>query len=170
MFQCKLFYVFSGRSKLPVLFQQTLIGILSAGQERCSVFLELFRFQIVGKVFFFSLVVLIHAVNLFAYRYSLSIYIKIIIRSFFTIFAHSRYLQEFEKWIVFELSEGGERQRGNKGKIIRTQAQEYPMSVSVLFCRFLIATNSSHKGHKRLAGKKREFWGSGVVLQPGFLR
>ncbi|EFD01614.1 hypothetical protein CLOSTHATH_00165 [Hungatella hathewayi DSM 13479] len=44
------------------------------------------------------------------------------------------------------------------------------MSVSVLFCRFLIATNSSHKGHKRLAGKKREFWGSGVVLQPGFLR
>ena len=49
MFRCKLFYAFSGRSKLLVLFQQTLIGILSAGQESRGFFLELLRFQIVGK-------------------------------------------------------------------------------------------------------------------------
>lgn len=104
MFQCKLFYAFSGCGKLPVLFQQALIGILSTGQESRCVFLELLRFQIVGKVFFFSLVVLILAVNLFAYRYSLSIYVKIIIRPFFLFFAHSRYLQEFEKYVVFKLS------------------------------------------------------------------
>ena len=44
------------------------------------------------------------------YRHSLSIYVKIIIRPFFLIFAHIRYLQEFEKWVVFKLSKGGERQ------------------------------------------------------------
>ena len=83
----------TGSGKLLVLFQQALKGILSAGQESCGFFLELFRFQIVGKVFFFPLVVLIHMVNLFAYQHSLSIYVKIIICPFFTIFTHSRYLQ-----------------------------------------------------------------------------
>ena len=33
-----------------------------------------------------------------------SIYVKIIIRPFFLFFAHSRYLQEFEKYVLFKLS------------------------------------------------------------------
>ena len=33
-------------------------------------------------------------IDLFAYRHSLAIYVKIIIRPFFTIFTHSRYLRK----------------------------------------------------------------------------
>ena len=170
MFLYKIFYAFSGRGKLLVLFQQALIGILSAGQKSRGFFLEFFGFQIAGKVFLFPLVVPIDAVNLFAYRYSLSIYVKIIIRPFFLIFAHSRYLQEFEKWIVSKLLEGGERQRGNISKTKRTQARESPMSVSVLYCRFFTTTDSSHAGHKKPTGKKPDFSDSGAVSRPDFSR
>ena len=80
------------------------------------------------------------------------------------------YLQEFEKWVVFKLSEGGERHRGNTRKTKRTQAREYPMSVSVLSCCSFSATDSSCTGHKKPTGKKLFFSDSGAISRPDFFR
>ena len=71
--------------------------------------MELFHFQIVGKVFFFPFVVLIHAVDLFAYRYSLSVYVKIPLFSFT---AHGVPPFRFVGWFADESKRGGDRHPG----------------------------------------------------------
>mgnify|MGYP007107199261 CR=1 FL=1 len=58
----------------------------------------------------------------------------------------------------------------NTRKTKRTQAWEYPMSVSVLSCCSFSATDSSCAGHKKPAGKKLFFSDSGAISRPDFFR